>query len=85
MGWRSCRLGPWLLRSKLGLAPSNGSSVYGTHDREVCKYGIGDRKMAKNPRDSRKKDKLISGHHILIDIHKGEYEMRGKINSESLK
>ena len=35
-GWsRRCRrshcLCPWPFRSKLGLAPSNGSSVYGTH------------------------------------------------------
>ena len=41
--------------------------------------------MAKNPRDSRKENELITGHCILINIYKGEYKVRGKINSESLK
>ena len=41
--------------------------------------------MAKNPRDSGRENKLITSHHILINIYKGEYEMRGKIYSESLK
>ena len=41
--------------------------------------------MAKNPRDSRRENELIMGHCILIDIYKGEYEVREKVNSESLK
>ena len=55
-----------------GLAPSNGRCVYGTHDREACRLRIGDRRMAKNPCDSRKKNELIMGRQILIDIYKGE-------------
>ena len=46
---------------------------------------IGDRLMAKYLRDSRRENKLITGRHILIDIYKGEYEVRGKVNSKSLK
>ena len=41
--------------------------------------------MVKNPRDSRRKNELITGRRILIDIYKEEYEVRGKNNSESLK
>ena len=40
--------------------------------------------MTYDPRDSKKKDKLITGCCILIDIYKGEYEVRGKVNSEVL-
>ena len=41
--------------------------------------------MVENPCDSRKKNELIMGRLILIDINKGEYKVRGKVNSESLK
>ena len=41
--------------------------------------------MAKNPRDSRRENELITGCRISIDIYKGEYEVRGKINGKSLK
>ena len=41
--------------------------------------------MVKDPRDSRRKDKLVTGHRILIDIYKGEYEVRGKVYSKPLK
>ena len=41
--------------------------------------------MVKDSRDNRRKNELITGRHILIDIYKGEYEVRGKIYSESLK
>ena len=68
-----------------GLAPSNGRCVYGTHDREACRLRIGDRRMAKNPCDSQRENELITGHCIPINIYKGEYKVRGKINSESLK
>ena len=56
-----------------------------THRREVCKLRIEGRKMAKNPRDSRRENELVTGRHILIDIYKREYEMRGKIDNKSLK
>ena len=84
-GWRSCRLGPWPLRLKLGLAPSNGRAADGTHDREVSRLMIGDRCMVNDPLDSRRKNKLIMGRCIFIDIYKGEYEMRGKVNGMPTK
>ena len=40
--------------------------------------------MAKNPHDSKRENELITGC-ILLDIYKGEYEVRGKVNSKSLK
>ena len=41
--------------------------------------------MAENPHDSRRENKLIMGCPILIDIYKGENEVRGKIYSKSFK
>ena len=41
--------------------------------------------MAENPHDSQRENELITGNRIPINIYKGEYKMRGKINSESLK
>ena len=89
-GWsgrslRSHRLGSWLLRSKLGLAPSNSCCVYGTHDREMWRLRIGDRHMAKNPHDSWREYELITGRRILIDIYKREYKVREKIYGKPLK
>ena len=39
----------------------------------------------ENPHGSRRKNELIMGRCILIDIYKGENEVRGKIYNESLK
>ena len=41
--------------------------------------------MVENPCDSRRKNELITGHYIPINIYKGEYEVRRKFNSKSLK
>ena len=41
--------------------------------------------MSNDPRDSRRENKLITGRRILIDIYKGEYEMRVKVYGKSLK
>ena len=41
--------------------------------------------MAENPRDSRRENELTTGHHIPIDIYKGESEVRRKVNGKSLK
>ena len=41
--------------------------------------------MAKDPRDSRRKNELITGRHIRIDIDKGENEVRRKVYRESIK
>ena len=57
----------------------------GTHDGEVSRLWIGHRGMANDPRDSRRKDKHITSRHILIDIYKGDYEIRGKVNGKPLK
>ena len=46
------RFCPWPLRSKLGLALFDRSSVYETNNQKMRRLGIGDRKMAKNLRDS---------------------------------
>ena len=40
--------------------------------------------MADDPRDSRRKDKLITGHRISINIYKGKNEIRGKFYSKVL-
>ena len=71
--------------SKLGLALSSGCRVNDTHHEEMRRFRIGDKCVAKNPRDSRRENKLIMGRHILIDIYMGKFEMRGKVNSKSLK
>ena len=85
MGQRSRRLGPRLLRSKLGLASSNRHRTNGTCDGEMNRLVIGDRGIANDPHDSRRKDKLITGHYILVDFYKGENEIRGKVYSKILK
>ena len=69
--WRSRHLylgPPW---PKLCLAPSDNSSIYGTHNHEVMRLGKGDRKMVKDSRDSQRKNELIMGHRIPIDNYKG--------------
>ena len=43
-----------------------------------------DRKVAKDSCDSRRKDKLIMGRCIPIDIYKIKNEMRGKVYREVL-
>ena len=41
--------------------------------------------MVENPHDSRRENELITCRRILVDIYKGEYEVRGKICIKSLK
>ena len=60
------------------------TDVDGTHGGEVGRIKNGDGKMAKGPRDSRRKDKLITGHCILIDIKDRNDEMRGEVYSKIL-
>ena len=40
--------------------------------------------MAKEPHDSKRKNELIMGHRILINIYKGEYKIRREINRKIL-
>ena len=84
MGWRSCRLSLWLLRLKLGLTPSYSHRANGTHNCEVRKLGKRDKGVANDPHDSRRKNMLITGRCILIEIYKGKYEVRGKVNGKVL-
>ena len=72
---------PW---SQLCRALLNISCIYGTHICEVGRLGIEDGKMEKEPRDSRRKNELITGHHILIDIYKGGYEVRKEVYRDIL-
>ena len=39
--------------------------------------------MAKEPRDSGRKNELITSHRILIDIYRGKYEMKRKFNRKN--
>ena len=64
--------------------PLNGSGVNSTHEREVGRLRIGDKKMAKESHDSQRKDELITGCRILINIYKGEYKVRREVNREIL-
>ena len=68
------------MRSSCAMAASNvtppaeeeeGVEVDGAEGaRGVRRLGIKSRKMVDDPCDSRRKDKLITGHCILIDIYK---------------
>ena len=68
----------------MGLTPSDGRAANRTHDGEMSRLRIGHRGMVNDPRDSKRKDKLIMGRRILIDIYKGEYEVRDKVNGKVL-
>ena len=86
-GWnsKSCRTGrlhTWLLQSKLSLTPPNRTGVDETHGGVVRRNGNGNGKVAKDPRDSRRKDELITGRRILIDIEDKSDEMRGEVKKE---
>ena len=84
MGWRRSRLSPWPFWSKLGLAPSNRHRANGTHNGEMRRLGKRDKGAANDPRDSRRKDKLIIGRHISIDIDERENEVRRGVYGEGL-
>ena len=73
-----------LPRAKLCKTSFNGSGINGTHKCEVRILGIGDGKMVKESRDSRRKNKFIMSRRILIDIYKEEYEVRKEINRKIL-
>ena len=40
--------------------------------------------MVKKPHDRGRKNELIMSHHILIDIYKGEYEVRREVDRDIL-
>ena len=73
-----------LLHSKLALAPSSRFGVDGTHGGEIRRIRNENGKMAKDPYDSQKKDGLITGCRILIDIKDRSDKMRGDVNRKIL-
>ena len=81
---RTNRLHTWLLRSKLGLTPSNRIGVDITHGGEIRRIKNGDRKIVKDPCDNRRKDELITGRRILIDIKDRSDEVRREVNRKIL-
>ena len=52
---KELRLGLHPPQAKLSITSSSGSSINVTHDKKVIRHGIGDGKMANDPRDSRRK------------------------------
>ena len=60
---------------KLCNTPLNGSGVNGIYEHEVGRLRTEDRKVVKELRDNQRKNELITGHRILIDIYKGEYKV----------
>ena len=83
-GWRIRCLRQQLLRSKLGLASPNRSCANGTHDSIERRIKKRDGKMSKDPRDSRRKNKLIMGRRIPIDIYERKNDMRRKVYGEAV-
>ena len=83
-GWRIHHLGLWPLRTKLGLALLNKHCANGTHDSVERRIRNWDRKMMKHPCDSRRKNELIMGCHISIDIYDRDNEMRREVYKEVL-
>ena len=69
--WRSHQLCSRPPQSELCLAPFDGSYIYGTYYEKMRRLRKGDRKMAKDPLDSQRKNELITGRCIPIDIYKG--------------
>ena len=61
-----------------------GSGIYGTNMSEMVGHRKRDEKMVQNPRDSGRKDKLITGRQIQMNIN-GKNKVRRKINSKMLK
>ena len=64
----------------------NGHRANGTHDGEMRRLKIRNRGVANDPCDSKRKDKLITGRRVSIDIEERENEVRralyGKILNE---
>ena len=88
MNNKSCKtssLHTWLLWLKLGLTPLNRTNVNGTYGGEVGRIRNGDGKMAKDLCDSRRKNELITGRCILIDIKDRSDEVKREVNGKILK
>ena len=69
---RTSRLHTWPFRSKLSLTLSKRTGVNDTDGGVVRRYRNGDGELAKDPRDSKKKDELITGHRNLLEDRSDE-------------
>ena len=69
---------------KLCKTPLNGSGVDGTHECEVGRLRIGDRKVVKESCDSGRKNELITSRRVPKYIYEGEYKVRREVNNETL-
>ena len=62
----------------------NGHRANGTHDGEMRRLKIRNRGVANDPRDSKRKDKLITGRRVSIDIEERENEVRREVYGKIL-
>ena len=62
----------------------NGHRASGTHDGEMRRLKIRNRGVANDPRDSKRKDKLITGRRVSIDIEERENEVRREVYGKIL-
>ena len=88
-GWsyRSCRIDhlySWPLQLKLTLTLPDRTNANGTHDGEKRRERNRNGEVLKDPCDSRRKDELITGSSVPIDIYNKCYKVRGKINGKTL-
>ena len=74
-----------MARPQLCLTTFYGSGVYGTHESERVERRRRDEKVAQNPHDSRRKDKLITGRRILRNIYQRQNKVGGEVYSKMLK
>ena len=62
----------------------NGHRANGTHDGEMRRLKIRNRGVANDPRDSTRKDKLITSRRVSIDIDERENEVRSEVYGKIL-
>ena len=88
-GWnsRSCRIShlqTWVFWIKLSLTPLDRTSIDGTHNGEERWKRNGIKEVCDDLRDSQRKDELIMGSSVFIDIYNRCFKVRGKIDGEIL-
>ena len=66
----------------MSLTPPNKTGVDDTHGGVVRRNRNGNGKVAKDSRDNRRKDELIMGRRIVIDIEDRSDEVRGEVKKE---
>ena len=62
----------------------NGHRANGTHNGEMRRLKIRNRGVANDPHDSKRKDKLITGRRVSIDIDERENEVRREVYGKIL-